>query len=37
MWGCLERVAIFDPKKFKMGHKIVDCVFIEYIYNNSAY
>jgi hypothetical protein len=37
MWGCLEKIAIPDPKKFKIWHVIVNCVFIGYAYNSSAY
>jgi len=37
MWGCLEKIVILDPKKFKIGYRILDCVFIGYVYNNNAY
>jgi hypothetical protein len=37
VWGCLAKVAVPIPKKVKIGLKIVDCVFIGYAHNNSAY
>ena len=37
MWGCLVKVAIPLPKKLKIGPKIVDCIFIGYANNSSAY
>ena len=37
MWGCLAKVAVSIPKKVKIGPKTVDCVFIGYAYNSSAY
>lgn len=37
VWGCLAKVAIPDPKKVRIGPKTVDCVFIGYAYNSSAY
>ena len=37
MWGCLAKVAVPIPKKVKIGPKIVDCVFIGYAHNSSAY
>ena len=37
MWGCLAKVAVPIPKKVKIGQKIVDCVFIGYAHNSSAY
>ena len=37
MWGCLAKVAIPDPKKVKIRPKTVDCVFIGYATNSSAY
>ncbi|KAL6982051.1 hypothetical protein U1Q18_052698 [Sarracenia purpurea var. burkii] len=36
-WGCLAKVAIPPPKKEKIGPKTVDCVFIGYAQNSSAY
>ena len=29
--GCLAKVAIPNLKNFKIGSKIVDCVFIRYV------
>jgi hypothetical protein len=37
VWGCLAKVAVPIPKKIKIGPKIVDCVFIGYAHNSSAY
>ena len=37
MWGCLANVAILTPKKVKIGPKTVDCIFIGYAQNSSAY
>ena len=37
MWGCLAKVVVPIPKKVKIGKKIVDCVFIGYAHNSSAY
>ena len=37
MWGCLAKVAVPIPKKVKIGPKTVDCVFIGYAHNSSAY
>ena len=37
MWGCLAKVAIPPPKKVKIGPKIVDCIFIGYAHNSTAY
>ena len=37
MWGCLAKVAVPIPKKIKIGPKTVDCVFIGYANNSSAY
>jgi hypothetical protein len=34
--GCFAKVAALDPKKV-IGLKTIDCVFIKYAYNNSAY
>ena len=36
-WGCLAKVAVPPPKKEKIGPKTVDCVFIGYAQNSSAY
>jgi hypothetical protein len=37
VWECLAKVAVPIPKKVKMGPKTVDCVFIGYAHNSSAY
>ena len=37
VWGCLAKVAVPIPKKVKIGQKTVDCVFIGYANNSSAY
>ena len=37
VWGCMTKVAIPTPKKIKIGSKSVDCVFIGYAHNSSAY
>ena len=37
MWGFLAKVAIPPPKAVKIGPKTVDCVFIGYAQNSSAY
>ena len=36
-WGCLVKVNIAAPKKRKLGPKTVDCVFLGYAQNNTAY
>ena len=35
--GCLAKVAIPSPKKTKIGPKTIDCIFIGYVKNSSAY
>ncbi|GAB2278393.1 hypothetical protein Dimus_039287 [Dionaea muscipula] len=37
MWGCLAKVAVPTPKRVRIGPKTVDCVFIGYAQNSSAY
>ena len=37
VWGCLAKVVVPIPKMVKIGPKTVDCVFIGYAHNNSAY
>ena len=37
VWGCLAKVIIHDPKKVKIGPKIVDCIFIGYAINSIVY
>jgi hypothetical protein len=36
-WGCLAKVNLPEPKKRKLGPKIVDCVFLGYVHNSTAY
>ena len=37
IWGCLAKVAVPTPKKVKIGSNTVDCIFIGYAQNSSAY
>ncbi|GAB2265737.1 hypothetical protein Dimus_037845 [Dionaea muscipula] len=37
VWGCLAKVIVPTPKREKIGPKTVDCVFIGYAHNSSAY
>ena len=37
MWGCLTKVLAPLPKKTKLGAKTMDCIFIGYALNSSAY
>jgi len=37
VWGCLAKVEIRKPKKVKIGPKTIDCVFMGYTHNSSAY
>jgi hypothetical protein len=37
MWGCLAKVMVPPPKQVKIGPKTVDCIFIGYAENSSAY
>ena len=37
MWECLAKVVVPTPKKVKIGPKTVDCIFIGYAQNSSAY
>ena len=37
VWGCLAKVAVPPPKKLKLGPKTVNCIFIGYAHNISAY
>ena len=37
MWGCLAKVLAPLPKKTKLGVKTMDCIFIGYALNCSAY
>ena len=37
VWGCLAKVMVLIPKRIKIGHKTIDCIFIGYAINSSAY
>ena len=37
VWGCLAKVAVPIHKKVKIEKKTIDCVFIGYAHNSSAY
>ena len=37
VWGCLAKVMAPTPKKMKIGPKTVDCIFIGYAHNSTAY
>ncbi|KAK1422305.1 hypothetical protein QVD17_25324 [Tagetes erecta] len=37
VWGCLAKVLIPEPKVQKIGPKTIDCIFIGYAHNSSAY
>ena len=37
VWGCLAKVMVPIPKKIKIGPKTIDCIFIGYAINSSAY
>jgi hypothetical protein len=36
-WGCLAKVNLLKPKKRKLGPKTVDCAFLGYAHNSTAY
>jgi hypothetical protein len=36
-WGCFARVSVPINKKFKLGPKTVDCVFLGYAFHNIGY
>lgn len=36
-WGCLEKVAVSNPKKTQITSRIADCAFIIHAYNNNIY
>jgi hypothetical protein len=36
-WDCLANVNLPEPKKRKLGPKIVDCAFLGYAHNNRTY
>ena len=37
VWGCLDKVMVPIPKRIKIGPKTIDCIFISYAINSSAY
>ena len=37
VWGCLTKVMVSIPKRIKIGPKTIDCIFIGYVINSSAY
>ena len=37
VWGCLAKVSTPLPKKIKLGFEMMDCIFIYYALNSSAY
>ena len=37
VWGCLAKVTVPPPKKVKIGHKTIDCIFIGYAHNSAVY
>ena len=37
VWGCLVKVMVPIPKRIKIGPKTIDCIFIGYVINSSAY
>ena len=37
VWGCLAKVVVPIPKRINIRSKSIDCVFISYAHNNSAY
>ena len=37
MWKCLAKAVVPTPKKAKIGPKTVDCLFVGYAQNSSAY
>ena len=37
MWECLGKVVVPPPKKVKIGPKTIDCIFIGYAHNSTAY
>ena len=37
MWGCLTKIVVPSNKKVKIGQKTIDCIFIGYAQNSSAY
>ena len=37
VWECLAKVMVLIPKRIKIGPKTIDCIFIGYAINSSAY
>lgn len=37
MCGCLAKLEVAKKKNVKIKHKTIDCIFIEYTSNSSAY
>ena len=37
MWGCLAKVMVPILKRIKIRPKTIDCIFIGYAINSSAY
>ena len=37
MWECLEKVAVLPCKEVKIEPKTIDCIFISYAHNSTAY
>ena len=37
IWGCLAKVLALLPKKTKLRARTMDCIFIGYVLNSSAY
>ena len=37
VWGCLAKVLLPEPKKWKLGLKTFDAMFIGYVENSAAY
>jgi len=37
LWGYIEKIVVSNSKKIQIRSRIVNCVFIIYTYNNSAY
>ena len=37
VWGCLAKVMVLIPKRIKIRNKAIDCIFIGYAINSSAY
>lgn len=35
--GCLAKVAVSNPRKVKIGPKTIECIYIGYASNSSAY